>query len=48
LTRLVEDDEIAGLVIDPGRQRVTATITVGHRPQGIAVVGGSVWVTVEA
>jgi YVTN family beta-propeller protein len=34
--------------IDEATQRVTATIEVGHRPQGIAVAGGSVWVTVRA
>jgi hypothetical protein len=34
--------------IDPRANRATATIAVGHRPQGIAVVGGLVWVTVRA
>jgi YVTN family beta-propeller protein len=34
--------------IDPRTNRVTATIAVGHRPQGITVAGGLVWVTVRA
>jgi DNA-binding beta-propeller fold protein YncE len=34
--------------IDPRTNRVTATIAVGHRAQGIAVAGGLVWVTVRS
>jgi hypothetical protein len=26
---------------------VTATVAVGHRPQGIAIAAGAVWVTVR-
>jgi YVTN family beta-propeller protein len=33
--------------IDPRTARVVATIQVGHRPQGVAVAGGAVWVTVR-
>jgi YVTN family beta-propeller protein len=34
--------------IDQRTNRVTATIAVGPRPQGIVVAGGSVWVTVRS
>ena len=33
--------------IDPRTNKVTATIAVGHRPQGVAVADGLVWVTVR-
>jgi YVTN family beta-propeller protein len=43
-------NEAAGTVarIDPARQRVVDTLTVGNRPQGLAVVDGSLWVAVRA
>jgi YVTN family beta-propeller protein len=34
--------------IDPRTDNVTATIAIGHRPQGIAVADGLVWVTVRS
>jgi YVTN family beta-propeller protein len=34
--------------IAPRTNHVTATIRVGHRPQGIVVASGMVWVTVRA
>jgi YVTN family beta-propeller protein len=33
--------------IDPETNEVVETIAVGHRPEGIAVAGGLVWVTVR-
>jgi YVTN family beta-propeller protein len=33
--------------IDPGTNTVVETIDVGHRPQGVAVANGLVWVTVR-
>jgi YVTN family beta-propeller protein len=33
--------------IDPATERVTATVRVGHSPQGIVVAHGMVWVTVR-
>jgi YVTN family beta-propeller protein len=43
-------NELAGTVarIDPRRQRVVRTLTIGNRPQGLAVVDGSLWVGVRA
>ena len=43
-------NEAAGTVarIDPRRQRVARPLTVGNRPQGLAVVDGSLWVAVRA
>ena len=34
--------------IDPETNEVVKTITVGNAPAGIAVVDGSVWVSVQA
>ena len=34
--------------IDPRTNHVTATIRVGHRPEGIVVAGGLVWVAVRS
>ncbi|MDP9134598.1 MAG: ABC transporter substrate-binding protein, partial [Actinomycetota bacterium] len=34
--------------IDPAGARVTRTVRLGHSPQGIAVVGGAVWVVVQS
>jgi YVTN family beta-propeller protein len=33
--------------VDPTTEQVVETITVGHRPQGIEVAEGLVWVTVR-
>jgi YVTN family beta-propeller protein len=33
--------------IDSRTNAVSATVAVGHRPQGVAVAGGVVWVTVR-
>ena len=33
--------------VDPNTHRPTATISVGHRPEGIAIAGDKVWVTVR-
>jgi YVTN family beta-propeller protein len=43
-------NEAAGTVarIDPRQQRVARPLTVGNRPQGVAVVDGSLWVAVRA
>jgi YVTN family beta-propeller protein len=43
-------NEFAGTVvrIDGGRGRIVRTLGVGNRPQGIAVVGGALWVGVRA
>lgn len=41
-------DEGSVARIDPRTNRVTSTIAVGHRPQGIAIAGRLVWVTVRA
>jgi YVTN family beta-propeller protein len=43
---LADDGAVAR--IDPRTNRVTATIRVGHRPQGVVVAGGLVWVAVRA
>lgn len=34
--------------IDPATNEVVATIEVGHRPLGVAVGNGLVWVTVRS
>jgi YVTN family beta-propeller protein len=41
-------DEGSVARIDPHTNRVSSTIVVGHRPQGIATADGLVWVTVCA
>ncbi|MGZ4275772.1 MAG: protein kinase domain-containing protein [Solirubrobacteraceae bacterium] len=42
--------ERAGTVarIDPARNAAVKTLTLGNRPQGLAVVGGALWVSVRA
>jgi YVTN family beta-propeller protein len=43
-------NELAGTLarIDPARRAVVRTLTLGNRPQGLAVVDGSLWVGVRA
>jgi YVTN family beta-propeller protein len=43
-------NESAGTVarIDPARNSVAKTLKIGNHPQGLAVVGGALWVTVRA
>jgi hypothetical protein len=43
-------NELAGTIarIDPGRAAVVKVLRIGNRPQGLAVVDGSLWVGVRA